>query len=296
MYTCDMYSISTIDLIVRFTTSLPDLPLSIEHADTTTVVKLKQIIRAHLPPTESSSRIRLIYAGRLLQDDALLTIVLKRNQPPPRSSENKGKGKGKGKVKEDPPTTIPSLPLYINCSIGDQLTPLELEAETLLAERHVGTTDHADTLMNDALPLSPRQEANTSNEARGFDRLLNTGFTGPEIAQLRSQFLSIQTSIHTSASMPSPDTLLRMEDAWIDSNVSNSNAGGPVGEAAFDFGEEGTGAALDDFLWGNVIGFLWPLGCLSWAMRQEIWSERRSMAVFTGVGLGIVFGVLKVLG
>jgi len=90
--------------------------------------------------------------------------------------------------------------------------------------------------------------------------------------------------MHTPDTMPSPTTLRRLEDAWLDDN-------GNEGSEARADAESG---ALDDFLWGNVMGFLWPLGALGWLGREDgVWSERKRMAVWTGVMLGIIFGVMK---
>jgi hypothetical protein len=44
------------------------------------------------------------------------------------------------------------------------------------------------------------------------------------------------------------------------------------------------------------MGFLWPLGCIGWIIRQEgVWSRRRQIAVFTGFVLSVTFGMLKVV-
>lgn len=86
-----------------------------------------------------------------------------------------------------------------------------------------------------------------------------------------------------------------MEDAWIDDNAGGS---GRSGGSGFDFGDDGMGGgALDDLFWGNIMGFLWPLGCVVWAVREEgIWSKRRKVAVFTGFLLSLTFGGLRVMG
>jgi hypothetical protein len=86
-----------------------------------------------------------------------------------------------------------------------------------------------------------------------------------------------------------------MEDAWIDDNAGNAGAG--AGAGGFDFGDDGLGGgALDDLLWGNIMGFLWPLGCVGWLIREEgVWSRRRKIAVFTGFVLSLTFGMLRVV-
>jgi hypothetical protein len=86
-----------------------------------------------------------------------------------------------------------------------------------------------------------------------------------------------------------------MEDAWIDDNAGNAGTG--AGNGGFDFGEDGLGGgALDDLLWGNIMGFLWPLGCIGWLIREGgVWSRRRQIAVFTGFVLSLTFGMLRVV-
>jgi hypothetical protein len=107
--------------------------------------------------------------------------------------------------------------------------------------------------------------------------------------------MSIQSNIHTPDTMPSPETLRRMEDAWIDDNAGGAGVG--AGEGGFDFGADGLGGgALDDLLWGNIMGFLWPLGCIGWIIREGgVWSRRRQIAVFTGFVLSLTFGMLRVV-
>lgn len=86
-----------------------------------------------------------------------------------------------------------------------------------------------------------------------------------------------------------------MEDAWIDDN--GGAAGGAGGNQGFDFGDDSLGGgALDDLLWGNIMGFLWPLGCVGWLIREQgVWSRRRQIAVFTGFMLSLSFGMLRVM-
>jgi len=95
-----------------------------------------------------------------------------------------------------------------------------------------------------------------------------------------------------------------MEDVWLDSNSFGSsgtdavNGGEWVGQGgSLDFGDDSLGGgALDDLLWGNLMGFLWPLGCVGWVIREGgVWSRRRGIAVFTGGLVGLLFGVLRVV-
>lgn len=264
---------------VRFTTAIPDLLLDVD-AEETSVVALKNLIRSRLDEATAKHRLRLIHSGKLLQDGDTLSAVLTIPSPPPRAPDPSGKGK----AVEPPPPRV-----YINCSIGDVLTAEELAAEAQVALIQSQAPKKAAIRDGSTAP-----NRTTTPAPRGFDRLLAGGFTTAEVNQLRLQFLSIQSNIHTPDTMPSPDTLRRMEDAWIDDNGGNAGGGG----TSFDFGDDGLGGgALDDLLWGNIMGFLWPLGCIGWAIREEgVWSKRRRMAVFTGFMLSLSFGALRVIG
>jgi hypothetical protein len=268
---------------VRFTTSIPDLLLDIPDPNETTVISLKHLIRSQLEAPTSKHRFRLIHSGKLLKDDDPLSAVLKIPPPPPRAPDPKGKGKA---IEPLPPR------VYINCSIGDALSAAELSAEASAATASSNKSKERDT-SSDRKDGSASQS--TAPAPRGFDRLLSGGFTPAEVNQLRLQFLSIQSNIHTPDTMPSPETLRRMEDAWIDDNAGNTGA--RAGEGGFDFGDDGLGGgALDDLLWGNIMGFLWPLGCIGWIIREGgVWSRRRQIAVFTGFVLSITFGMLRVV-
>ena len=271
-------------ITVRFTTSIPDLLLDIPDPDETTVVSLKHLIRSQLDPPTSKHRFRLIHSGKLLKDDDHLSAVLNIPLPPPRAPDPKGKGK----AAEAPPPRV-----YINCSIGDALSPAELSAEAIAATASSTKSKKGREAIHDS--KNGIASKSTAPAPRGFDRLLSAGFSPAEVNQLRMQFLSIQSNIHTPDTMPSPSTLRRMEDAWIDDNAGNTGAG--AGDGGFDFGDDGLGGgALDDLLWGNMMGFLWPLGCIGWIIREGgVWSRRRQIAVFTGFVLSITFGMLRVV-
>ncbi|KAG9232191.1 DUF2407 C-terminal domain-containing protein [Amylocarpus encephaloides] len=279
-------STTPLRLTIRFTTSIPDLLLDVDEPDATSVVALKHQIRSRLESPTSNHRFRFIYSGRLLKDDDILSGVLKIPEAPPRASDLKGKGKA---------IDLPPPRVYINCSIGDVLATAELAAESAAATK--SSLESKSGTKHGSKNASPTRPAvSTAPATQGFDRLLSGGFTPAEVNQLRLQFLSIQANIHTPDTMPSPSTLRRMEDAWIDDNAGNA---GVVGATAggFDFGDDGLGGgALDDLLWGNVMGFLWPLGCVGWIIHEDgVWSARRKMAVFTGFMLSLTFGILRVM-
>jgi hypothetical protein len=148
-------------LIIRFTASVPDLPVSIYIPRTVATLSLKQLIRAHLPPEHAAARLRLIYAGKVLADTDPLSKSLRLPPPlppPPRKGKGEGesredggeegrgsgsKSKGKEPLRETPAavygTTKDSIPpdarkYYIHCSLGDALSAPELASEATLAQ------------------------------------------------------------------------------------------------------------------------------------------------------------------
>ncbi|RMZ74410.1 conserved membrane [Pyrenophora seminiperda CCB06] len=150
-------------LIIRFTASVPDLPLSIHTPRAISTLSLKQLIRQHLPSEHASARLRLIYAGKVLADTEPVSRSLKLPPPPPprntKSSSDGGvgggggrsvvntsepgtfKNKGKQPLRSSPATlygTTPEIPteakkFYIHCSLGDALSASELASEATLA-------------------------------------------------------------------------------------------------------------------------------------------------------------------
>ncbi|KAK4455768.1 DUF2407 C-terminal domain-containing protein [Podospora aff. communis PSN243] len=325
-------------LTVRFSTSLPDLHLDILTPHQTTIAALKHLIRARLaadanaddtssskPSTTRDSaasaaargRLRFIHGGKILPDHAALSSVLKPLPPPPPTSSNPSDPKGKGKHVEGRHLQR----VYVNCSIGDELTPAELAAEATAAAE-IPPPPSSPFLGGRSTPSTPgratgiqldtgsglgiRSTGVTQRAPRGFDRLLTAGFTSAEVNQLRLQFRSIQAQRHTPDTMPSPDTLRTMEDAWIDSNGAGTGGGGG-GAAAGTGGEEGADAAGDDafglnavidaMIKGMFIGFVFPLGAIGWLLREEgIWPKRMQVFVSLGFLLSLSVGIVRWFG
>ncbi|CAI7631781.1 unnamed protein product [Penicillium glandicola] len=311
-------------ITVRFSASIPDLQLDVLEPETTTGAGLKQLIRAELPTPISSHRLRLIYAGRGLEDTAALTVSLKLPPSPTRSprpaadqpetpDEN---GKGKQAVRDTRPR------LYIHCSIGDiALSEADLASEAsvsstiLLQQKQQQTNVGKKPTAKDAsslLPTStqPRRHSQTQPQSqstttapapRGFDRLLSAGFTAAEVTALRSQFLAVQSVSRTPDTMPTGDQLRDLEDRWMDEGSTTAQVQGLVGEGGGvgdDEGGIGTGSrgAMDDMLWGAVMGFFWPVGCAMWLRREEgVWSWRQGIAVCVGVIVNAAFGAMRIM-
>lgn len=307
-------------LTIRFSASIPDLPLDVPYPETTTAAGLKQLIRGRLPPNLSSHRLRLIYAGRGLEDTVALAASLKLPPSPTRSprvpsprvpdhddpddpDNPDAKGKGKAPVREPPR-------LYIHCSIGDiVLSATDLAAEaaassTLQQEAQDQSTSaqHSGLSTHHSQHQQQSQQSTTTPAPRGFDRLLSAGFTAAEVSALRSQFMAIQSVSRTPDTMPSGAELRELEDRWMDEGSSSMTvgAGGGAGTSLTDDDDGGFGAgsrgAMDDMLWGAVMGFFWPVGCAMWLRREEgVWSWRKGLAVFVGVVVNVAFGAMRMM-
>lgn len=97
----------------------------------------------------------------------------------------------------------------------------------------------------------------------------------------------------------------RLEERWLDNtssapsapSINNDNGGlDEVAGANDDDDDDGRGA-LEDMLWGNLMGFFWPVGAAVWLLREEgVWSKRRQVAAVTGLLVNLAFGVMRVGG
>lgn len=312
-------------LIIRFATSIPDLPLVVRLPGITATLSLKQLIRPHLPASNASSRLRLIYAGKVLADTTPLSASLRLPPPPPPPPLRDGthhldspgsKAKGKQPIQDvSPVTDSASIPpdakrYYIHCSLGDELSPADLASEATLAfatevslkSQYQDATTRAERRTSRASVTSNNgtrrrsSAANASTAPQGFDRLLTSGFTPQEVATLRSQFQTNLSYTHTPDTMPSATEMRALEDRWLDSTATDPSAaltgeGGETGWGAGFAVEEG---GLDDMLWGYLTGFFWPLGALIWGFREEgVWARRRQVAVVMGVVLNTAFGFMR---
>ena len=313
-------------LIIRFSVSLPDMLLEIPDP-TITTAGLKQLIRTKLPEDFSRHRLRLIHAGKALEDSTELKTSLKlcrsspsRNITPTLPVIDPG-DKGKTVIRDPPKPCI-----YIHCSIGDiVLSHADLAAEARDAASasaqhdvdHDGLSHKSSSLSstsasgpattadrgvsgNHSQPGQGEGGPTTISAPRGFDRLLESGLTVAEVSALRSQFRALQSLTRTPDTMPSGAELRRLEDRWMDETSAGMEEGdlGHVGGITNDGGNmgSGVGGALDDMLWGSVMGFFWPVGCALWLLREEgVWSWRKGLAVFVGVVVNLGFGAVRMM-
>ena len=287
-------STAPLDVVVRFSTSHPDLVLRVAHPSTTSALTLKQQIRAQLSAPQSESKLRLIHAGKVVADELALGKTLHaRISPPPRADDHGKSEKAKGKlpVKEQ----VEASRVYVHCSIGDALVPSELATEAQAAtdaDAALASTIQQGT--GTSFTGDGHAPASTTTPApRGFDRLLTAGFTSAEVATLRTQFLAIQAHTHTPDTMPTGQDLLALEEQWLDNGSNTATAGG---DTTGGFGGEDS-RGLDDLIWGNLMGFFWPVGAMFWLMREDgVWSGRRQTAVLAGFVMNLTFGLFRMLG
>ncbi|CAG9938569.1 unnamed protein product [Clonostachys rosea f. rosea IK726] len=270
-------------LTIRFSNSLPDLNLDIPSPESTTILGLKRLLRSKI---DSRNGLRLIYQGRLLADSSALSSVLKPPlQPPPTPNQDHHDPKGKGKAKAEDDALSPPLRIYVICSIADdELSQPELDAEAAAA-------DLPPALDQDALSGSAQPKPSTRPRPQGFDRLLASGFTSSEVSTLRTQFASIHADHYPPDAPPSPDTLRGLEDSWIDSSAFGQGLATTAGgrEDAW-----GLGQAVDDiFISAMMIGFFWPLGSLTWLLRQEgLWNDKWRIFIVAGAVLSLLVGTI----
>ncbi|KAF4505898.1 hypothetical protein G6O67_007800 [Ophiocordyceps sinensis] len=264
-------------LTIRFSTSIPDLDLDTPAPSRTTVLSLKHLLRTRLG--HSRNRLRLIHQGRILPDASALSAVLKPLAPPPDDADDAAPSRARAKAK-----AVDAAPprIYVNCSIGDELPPEDLAHERAAA--------HDPPVVPVDAPAASRA-AWFRPRPRGFDRLLQAGFTSSEISTLRTQFASIHTERFAPDAMPSPDSLRALEDSWIDSNAGElPSAANPLEE---DLSSMST--VLDILIRGMMIGFFFPLGSLTWLLRQGVWSDKWQIFVGSGVVLSLTVGVVMAI-
>lgn len=272
-----------LNLTVRFSVaSTPDVTLPVPSPHTTSVLSVKHRLRAAI---SSRSRLRLIYQGRILQDTSSVSSALRITNN--NYHNHQAHHASTAGAAADPKGKGTALDVYVNCAIGDELTPQELLEEEEAAAR--GLAEEASTEPTSAATPSLA----TRRQQRGFDRLLSTGFTASEIATLRTQFASINADRYPPDAPPSPDTLVSLEDAWIDSNAGEHVATTAGGAAAATDDPSSLANGIDVLIRAMMVGFFWPLGSLAWALRQDhLWSDRWKVFVAAGVVMSVSSGIL----
>ncbi|WVQ73383.1 hypothetical protein IAR50_002954 [Cryptococcus sp. DSM 104548] len=218
----------------------PNLPLMLSHS--TSIAQLKALIRSHVSELQERG-LRLIHSGRLLSDGVRIVpwvetmeARVKRQaegglglEDVVRGVREMGEGGGakgrKGKGREE------ERKVYVHCIVGGKEEPQRQQ----------------DTV-----------EAATLPRRRGFDVLLDTGFSREDVAQMRRQF-------YESRGEEVPDDMdtgdindehaRALEEQWIEGDMTAETAATST---------EGLYTAI---LHGLLFGFLFPL--LSWFFLRE---------------------------
>lgn len=324
-----------LDVTVRFSSSLPDLPLTFLVSSSPNIASLKQRIRQHLVQESQSKTLRLIHNGKLLANETLLRSLRPRSHPPTRVSTpqppsahaqhtttgqqdstgpyetDRLDAKGKTAVRSQNTSTERGTngTIWIHCAIGlEDQSPTESEKETLLAARQ--EQKRADSRAASDLGLdsdagdnnNDLQDSSTITSApapapgpRGFDRLLDTGFSPSDIQSLRLQFLAVHSHTHTPDTMPTPEEMRLLEDRWLDNTTTSTLASdSPANTNTNNSTQDEAARFLDDSIYGTIMGFIWPIGCLIWGLREEgIMTPSRKVAVVLGIMLNLGLGFVK---
>ncbi|KAL5114086.1 hypothetical protein ACEQ8H_008018 [Pleosporales sp. CAS-2024a] len=316
-------------LIIRFTASVPDLPLAIDAPRTTTTLSLKQLIRENLPPSHAHVRLRLIYAGKVLADGEALSTSLRIPPPPPPPPPRPrrdgpddehgpgSKSKGKQPLREtaaprrgtttDPPSDANRY--YIHCSLGDALSAAELAQEATLAQSSEARlkSQHDTSQTAASQRRASRSSANNDDgNSSHVGRRSSSAATAaqPQAAQGFDRLLSSGFTAQEVASLRShfqtnlsfthtPDTMPSpAEMRLLEDRWLDSTGTDPSPALAGEGGETGWGAgfAVED---GGLDDMLWGyMTGFFWPLGAVIWGFREEGVWSRRRQLAVVMGVL----
>lgn len=306
-------------IAVRFTTpgeikeQLKDLeiPISInfERDDVNRLINvnwLKFMVRSKVEVC-STRRLRLIYSGRVLNDNTNFKTDILEPKIRQLLIERQQEERGSVQLVLPPPSGIAdSLKIYIHCLVGDILTASQLAEE--------GKLDNGP------------QERTTTPEVVGFDRLLQQGFSQGDVQDLRRQFQAIYNpndniggatgtgDIHDLEEEERRQQHIRqLEDRWIESTVTPAGVDGDTTmrpqvsttdtQGLPTQGVEPTQPSLEiddvngneDLLVGLLLGvFLGVLGVVFLAADDTVFNQRQRMAIIAGIFIN--FGISTVRG
>lgn len=299
-------------LIIKFSTDTPDLALEVPDPTIVNVSWLRNQVRQKVGGVLVNRRLRFIAAGKVLtehtnfaRDVAKVDIKGKK----PIVASNNGTPSG----------FDPTKRIYVHCSVGDILSPADLQREATL----------------DLSSSTPNPESSTEPAPRGFDRLRNAGFTTQDIEQLRNQFQrtygnddndeedgerDIERQEGRQAGEPVPvlggaavvngvergnrlrmgipsnngannsnvtgaseenNQMVQMEELWLDTTINDQS---PVMSLGGDY--------LDDLI-GLIVGMFLGVLVLFAIKEPRIFSQRQRKSVIAGVLINIVFAALR---
>lgn len=249
-------------LIIKFSeSSLDDLHLEVPNLYDCSVPSLRREIRRKVGGITLNRRMRLIHGGKILTDSTNIARDVANNRASSlRNWRNVGETDSTTSLTEIAPTPIR---LFIHCSLGNILTPQELQ--------------------NEGQMETEAPNRSTLPELRGFDRLRETGFSEEDIIQLRHQFGQLYG--YGTNNGTNREEMTRMEEQWIDTGVMDTLPGS-------------TSLVSGDYI-DDMIGFLMGtfLGVVAFFFLKEggLFSSRQHRALIAGSGINFLFGLLRLL-
>ncbi|GAA5822628.1 hypothetical protein JCM11251_004323 [Rhodosporidiobolus azoricus] len=185
--------------------------------------------------------------------------------------DEEGHGKGKGKGKEEP---AEDTRIWLHCSVGEA----EEDEGEGGGEKTTGT-DSADEPSSQITPLT------------GFDRLLDSGFSPEDIANLRAEFRERRgldeedEEEDGGEGEANAEHRRALEEQWMSGLTGQEEA----------LGDASAGGYTYSLLKGVCIGFFVPFLPLFF-FRSQIFSKRMQMAIVLGIVMNLAFGLLRFLG
>lgn len=235
----------------------------------------KMMIRQKKPSTQRK-RIRLIYNGRVLNDQTNFNTDILR--PKILQLQN---------LQE----STEQIRIYIHCLIGDTLTSQQLENERELDRM--------------------AQEQSTEPPVIGFDRLLLQGVSEADVDNLRRQFYLIHFPELTQAQTINGVTdveedenrqeyIRQLEERWLES-TANGNQNGESRGAETTTAEEIAPLELvgtvrnEDLLVGLLLGtFLGVIALVFLMMDDTLFNTTQKMAMILGVFINLLLAFLRI--
>ncbi|GAA5916152.1 hypothetical protein JCM6882_005399 [Rhodosporidiobolus microsporus] len=184
------------------------------------------------------------------------------------------KDKGKGKEKEGKGTEMEDTRVWLHCSVG--------EAEEEEGEGEGGkSAEGADEPSAQITPLT------------GFDRLLDSGFSPEDVANLRAEFRERrgidaeddEDDNQGEGGDGGEEHRRALEEQWMSGMTGQEEAMGDATTHGYTY----------SLLKGVCIGFFVPFLPLFF-FRSQIFSKRMQMAIVLGIVMNLAFGLLRFLG
>ncbi|KAJ3102289.1 hypothetical protein HDU97_000646 [Phlyctochytrium planicorne] len=125
-------------------------------------------------------------------------------------------------------------------------------------------------------PSSQLGRQENPEPSRGFDRLLEIGFSVEEVDNLRTQFHNIRgTNTHMDF-----ESVRNAEEEWIDNSAIRNR-------------EPESEGSMVDVVIGVMAGFFLGVLVLFWIKEQGFFTRRQQMGIIAGLFLNISYGILR---